>query len=193
MRRKVQRKRSACTQIEDGLIADVLVRLQLPSFSLRIWHCDAKSRDYYHAIDHRSSRQPPTSRTSTHSHTYIHAHYCSRQFTNVHDAFPVSLPFSFSSLSFLSVCAHENLFRNCIKGTFAPGYLSGRFRSGRVQSGLVSALREISPFARVSAFSVVVRPSNFAFRFRPWIAAEAARFSAFARVASDSSLAHRRI
>jgi len=111
----------------------------------------------------RRPRVPP----HTHTHTYIHAHYCSRQFTSVHDAFPVSLHFSFSSLPFLSVCAHENLFRNCIKGTFAPGSLSGRFRSGRVQSGLVSALREISPFARVSAFSVVVRPSNFAFRFRP--------------------------
>lgn len=64
-KKRSAKKEKCCTQIEGGLIADALVRLQLPSFSLRIWQCDAKSRDYYRTIDHHLSRQPPTSRIST--------------------------------------------------------------------------------------------------------------------------------
>lgn len=145
---------------------------------------------------HPGSRRPHVSP----NHRHIRAHCARVDSPGCTNAFAFSLSLSFSSLPSLSVCAHENLFRNCIKGTLAPGSLSDRFRSGRVQSGLVSAPREIPPFAPCfvgSLSSLASTPVEFSFGFRPWTAAaaEAARLSepAFARVAPGSSLAHRRI
>lgn len=124
-----------------------------------------------------SSRRPHVS--PHRKHIYVP---CSRRFANVHS---LSLPLPSSlSLPSLSTNVHENLFRNCIKGALAPGSLSGRFRSGRVQCGLVSAPREIPPFAPCFVGSLSpLAPNEFYVRTPTMDHGEAARLSepAFAR------------
>lgn len=77
---------------------------------------------------------------------------------------------------FLFACTHENLFRNCIKGTFAPGSLSGRFGSGRFRTDSYKSmlLRKLPRLFHVSSASVVtvvtVVTIEFYVEFRSWIA-----------------------
>lgn len=134
------------------------------------------------------SRRPHVS--PHHRHIYVPR---SRRFAE--RAFPFSPSLS-SSLSLPSHFAHENLFRNCIKGTLAPGSLSGRFGSGRVQCGLVSAPREIPPCFVGSLSSFAVGPNEFYVR-TPTVDHRrgCAIVSLRSHVASRriSSLAHRRI